>query len=192
VHCSVLRTYLDSSPLHSSITKNAAQNAGYSPDEAEALAQMVLDVDSLPGTQGTDAAAANQHAMAGRKGNGNMQNPCQAYNGAANQLEQDIRRGDQASIAKALHIIQDARSPAHGPFAPWDGGSTIYLSTGPFSPPATIDNVPSLSHMYGDINPGSAAIQDATVTSQDFLKDMLTHDSALDYTGNYFPPSPCQ
>jgi hypothetical protein len=46
--------------------------------------------------------------------------------------------------------------------------------------------------MYGDINPGSAAIQDATVGSQDFLKDMLTHDSALDYTANYLPPSPCQ
>src|SRR6266567_4788676 len=97
----------------------------------------VVNVDSLPGTQGTDAAAANQHAMAGRKSNGNTQNPCQAYNGAANQIAEDIRKGDQASIAEALHIIQDARSPSHGPFGPWHGGSTIYLSTGPFSPPAT-------------------------------------------------------
>jgi hypothetical protein len=46
--------------------------------------------------------------------------------------------------------------------------------------------------MYGDINPGSGAIQEATLTSQDFLKDMLTHDSALNYPANYLPPSPCQ
>jgi hypothetical protein len=33
----------------------------------------------------------------------------------------------------------------------------------------------------------SAAIQDATVTSQDFLKDMVTHDSAPNYPANYLP-----
>jgi RHS repeat-associated protein len=180
------------SPRHYDITRDAALNAGYSPEDAAALAQAVVDVDSLPGTQDTSAASANQHAMAGRKANGNYQNPCQAYNGAAKEIGDDIEQGDQAAIAKALHIIQDARSPAHGPFAPWDGGSTIYLSTGPFSPPSTISNVPSLSHMMGDTFPGSDAIQDATVTSQQFLKDMMSHDSALNYPSNYLPANPCQ
>jgi RHS repeat-associated protein len=179
---------------HRDITTTAAANAGWgSPSDIAALAQDVVDVDSLPGTQGTSAAAANQHAMAGRKnGNGPYQNPCQAYTGAEKQLADDIAAGDTESIAKALHIIQDSRSPVHGPWAPWDGGSTIHIPTGdPFVPDETIDNVPSVSHMYGDLFPGDRALQDATVASQDFLRDLGSHDSALSYPENYLPPSPC-
>ncbi len=44
-----------------------------------ALARRVADVDFREGTQGADAAAANTHAMSGRKSNGQQQTCPQAY-----------------------------------------------------------------------------------------------------------------
>ena len=141
------------SGLHKSITKNAAQQAGYSPEEAERLADQVADVDNRPGAQDADADAANGHAMAGRKPNGKEQTPCQAYHGALHELAHAVEWGD---IPKALHIIQDAQSPSHG-YSIWRGG-------GP-------DHWPGAEHVLADRFPGNQAIDQATVNSETLLRD---------------------
>jgi hypothetical protein len=60
--------------------------------------------------------------MAGKKDNGREQNPCEASNSGLKQLADFIAKG---MLENAVHMMQDARSPSHGPWFPWDGGRTI-------------------------------------------------------------------
>jgi hypothetical protein len=112
------------------------QQLGLSPEEAQQLADLVADVDFRPGSQESDAEAANGHSMAGRKPNGNQQTSCQAYQGTLKELARAVDSGD---IPKALHIVQDAQSPSHE-FQPWYGGVTSL-------------HWPGLFHLVSDFSP---------------------------------------
>jgi hypothetical protein len=81
--------------------------------------------------------------MAGRKdnGKGRPQTCGEAFEGAQQQLADDIKSGDSAS---ALHTIEDAYAGGHRGFQFWPGG------------------LPSLSHERDDWNPSNQAIADAT------------------------------
>lgn len=165
--------------VHVSMTKIAAQNAGYSPGDAAALAKAVADVDFLPGSQGTDWQAANLHAMSGIVPNDDgpdyYQTCDDAYAAAQNQLRHYIEVNNPAAIAAALHMIQDSYSPSHANYAKWDGGS--------------IFGFPGFGHVWGDMfGPGQ---DEATVASQQFLKDLHEHSTALNYPSNYLKPNPC-
>ncbi len=172
---------------HKYITRQAAINAGYSPEAAEALAQAVADVDFRPGTQEAAASAANTHAMSGRKSNGRQQSCSEAFQGSQDQLAQDIMSGD---MAKGLHTVQDASSPSHRGFQPWDGGITLYSPDDPTGTPLA-EHVPSVRHILGDMFPPSASINEAIANSTRFLQDFRNRSSSLGYPSNYFPYLPC-
>ena len=69
--------------------------------------------------QNTDAYHSNTHAMAGLKPNGMPQTCAQAFQGAQQQLIEDINSGD---TAKALHTIEDSYAGGHKGFQFWPGG----------------------------------------------------------------------
>lgn len=168
------------SPWHRRITREAAINAGWTPEDADALAQAVVDFDFLQGSQDTTPEAANGHAMAGKK------QSCQdAYAGAQRQIADSARAGSLKDIARALHIIQDAESESHD-FKSWNGGNSIGWPTDPL-----FDHVPSLGHMIRDAWPSSQGRLNALVNSQQFLRDLRENTSALNYPTNYLPQNPC-
>ena len=162
-------------PLHVDITNNAQRLAGLPVDPG--FSQQVAAVDRRGGSQGTDADAANTHAMggmtAGRKPH--RQTCGEAYQGTQDQLAQDVANGD---LTKALHSIQDAYSPSHYGFQFWDGGYTSL-------------HIPSLGHMYGDFFPPQSAIDAATDASVQFLRDILQNPNGPIDPRRYLPAHPC-
>src|SRR6185312_15911090 len=113
--------------IHQWETWNAAIEAGYSPDAAYQLMNAVIGADFSPGSQGTDPASAHKHGMGGRKDkNHDPEDRCQAYNGAKNALNQDIKgaeAGNQQDLADALHLIQDSYASSHN-YQLWNGHYT--------------------------------------------------------------------
>jgi RHS repeat-associated protein len=165
---------------HRNLTNIAAQNAGYSPEEAKALADGVVDVDFLPHSQDTDGDHTNMHAMSGKKPDGSYQSCAEAYAATQAQLARYIANGNSAAIAAALHIIQDSYSPAHSGYQPWNGGYSGLHIPGPV-------------HGWGDIVADhSKARLDALVASQQFLRDLREHSSALKYPSNYLKACECK
>jgi hypothetical protein len=165
---------------HRNITIQAALNSGYSEVDAKQLAELVVNVDFLPGSQETDANDTNLHAMAGTKADGTYQTCQEAYAATQAELAKYITNGNPAAIAAALHIIQDSYSPAHAGYQEWHGGYTKY-------------HIPGLAHMYGDaVKDYSAARSHATVASQTFLRDLLGKDSALSNPANYLAACGCK
>ena len=158
--------------VHVLLTNLARAGAGFPPGAP--TGSDVADVDGRPGALGTDAATANSHGMAGRKPNGQMQNCQQAYQGALKQLL-DAATGD---LAKALHLIQDAYSPAHYPFKPWYGGYTAF-------------HLPSPLHGVQDLWLGSAANAAVTASTM-FLNDILQRSGNPIDPSKYLPPNPCR
>src|SRR5438034_5543787 len=163
-------------PLHVRITNDALQATGLSPDPG--MEQQVAAVDFRDGSQGTGANAANTHAMAGRKPNGNKQNCDQASQGTQQQIIDDVNSGD---LTKALHTIQDAYSPSHYGFQFWDGGWGWF-------------HIPSLGHIEGDFKPPQSAVDAATNASAQFLRDITQNPSGpfgpID-PSRYLPANAC-
>lgn len=164
-------------PRHVQITNDALRMAGLSPDPG--MAQQVAAVD-LRTSQGTDADATNTHAMSGiTSGRKPHQQSCEeAFQGTQDQIARDVNAGD---LTKALHTIQDAYSPSHYGFQPWDGG---------FSPL----HIPSPGHMRGDFFPPQSAIDAATAASAQFLRDITQNPSGPFGPINprrYLPANPC-
>jgi RHS repeat-associated protein len=167
-------------PWHQGITTGAAVLNGYSLVEAMALAWETAWVDfrGCPGhncSQNPDAYHANTHAMRGRKPNGNPQTCEQAFEGAQQQLIDDVNSGD---IPKALHTIEDAYAAGHQGFQFWPGG------------------IPDDAHEAGDWNPSAADVAAATAAATAFLKDLNSNRDQLHRgqpidTSKYFPSRPC-
>jgi RHS repeat-associated protein len=162
-------------PVHVRITNNARQAAGLPPDPG--MGQQVAAVDRRQGSQGTDADAANTHAMggmtAGRKPH--KQSPCEAYQGTQDQIIQDVNAGD---LTEALHTIQDAYSPSHYGFQFWNGGYTFL-------------HIPGLGHMYDDFFAPQASIDAATNASAQFLRDIMQNPNGPIDPSRYLPTNPC-
>jgi hypothetical protein len=84
------------------LTAAAATDAGYTLNDALALAQRVCDVDK--GTQSDSPQDTHQQATGDRKENGYYENCWQAYDGAEGLLR---RLMQENKLAEALHLIQD-------------------------------------------------------------------------------------
>ena len=106
-------------PVHVAETYLGALAAGDTSSDALNLAIAVANVDFQQGSQDTDAAAANGHAMAGTTNGWQYQNPEQAYEGAQSELLNNAMNGNDAA---AIHAIQDSNSSSHDyqPWQPWN------------------------------------------------------------------------
>ena len=126
-------------------------------------------------SQNTDAYHSNTHSMAGNKPNGKPQTCMQAFQGAQQQLVDDINSND---IPKALHTIEDSYASGHRGFQYWPGG------------------MPTWQHEKGDWNPSDEAVQDAVAAATQFLHD-FDYNRQQQQAGNnvdmskYFPSNPC-
>jgi RHS repeat-associated protein len=179
---------------HHDITYQAARDAGWSPRDAETLAQAVVNVDNLTGSQEASADAANMHAMAGRKPNGNMQSCTEGFRGSRDLLLKDVAQNDLDGLSKALHIIQDSNSPSHMGWQPWDGGSTIYVPTDAGLPSVPfVEHVPTVGHMIGDLFPGEANRSQALAMSTSLLREVVraAHGGDPINPASYFSADPC-
>ncbi len=160
-------------PNHRVISREAGEAAGLSPEAAQALANAVADVDYRPGSQGTDAASANTHAMSGRKPHRRLrwQRCDEAYQGTQDQIQQAMNSGD---IPQALHTIQDAWSPSHQGYPRWYG-------------------IPTPVHVWGDTFPPQFNVTQALINSTQFLEDLAAFRSGGPplNPANYLPPNPC-
>ena len=86
----------------------------------------------------------------------------QAYQGALNSLNQDIQgaeQGDQESLAKALHLIQDSYSSAHS-YKLWNGNQLTHLLQGGdllYHTDATVASFALLEALEGNLTVGQPA-----------------------------------
>ena len=111
--------------VHYQVTVEAAEASGMSWADAQAWALAVMLADFIPGSQGTGMRNTALHSMAGRKDNGNMESCQEAYQQAANFINQIDNSGTTiAQLALALHSIEDSYSPAHQ-YRPWNGNLTM-------------------------------------------------------------------
>ena len=114
--------------------------------------------------------------MSGRKSNGKPQSCDQAFQGAQQQLIDDINSGD---TSKALHTIEDAYAAGHRGFQNWPGG------------------IPNEAHERGDWNPSLADVANAAAAATQFLSDLQSDRQSLGRgdpidTAKYFPSRPCE
>jgi hypothetical protein len=77
-------------------------------------------------SQNTDANHSNTHSMAEGSPMGKLQTCEQAFQGAQQQLVDDIKSAD---IPKALHTIEDSYGGGHKGFQLW-----THITAGPFIP----------------------------------------------------------
>jgi RHS repeat-associated protein len=145
-------------PQHMAITMEAALLSGYSPADALLLSLATVNVDFRKGSQGTDAYSSNTHAMSGRKPNGEPQTADEAFQGAQQQLIEDINSND---IAKALHTIEDSSAEGHRGYQYWPGG------------------IPDVDHEKGDWNPSMGDVTAAVGLAAQFLQDLKSNREQL-------------
>jgi len=163
-------------PLHRRMTNSAAKAAGYSPEEANALAKQVADVDYRRDSQNADPAHANVHAMAGRK-----QSCEQAYEGSGKAIADALASGD---IPQAVHTVEDAY--AHN-FRPWNGGRTYSAPT--TVGPVTLEHVPALRHLIRDSIPFTPSYNRAEDAARRLLRDIRS-GSPIN-ASSYLPSQVC-
>jgi RHS repeat-associated protein len=149
---------------HAIVTYDAAIEAGFPSSVAHALADAVAAVDSRPGSQGTDAASANMHAMAGEN-----QKPLDAIRATLRLIRVSLANCD---IALALHAAQDFATPLHRGIA-WDGGKfTYYMIT---------------EHVPADVFPSKEVQTEAYFRSFNLLmqyKEMIEQCQNCDFEGH--------
>jgi RHS repeat-associated protein len=129
------------SPVHRDITMVVTGRAD--------LAQMVVDVDGLPGSQ--DPGLAHWHAM--RPPWRSPESNREFYEW---YVESSLARCDDAGLARALHAVQDSASASHAGMI-WDGGFTRY-------------HIPTLSHVIQDTWPTPYEREDAIEKSKAIMK----------------------
>jgi hypothetical protein len=133
---------LFSFPVHVSITNAALGNDTSFPG----LGLNVAGVDFLPGLQ--DPVNSYMHAMSdGTTG----QSVAQAQALYDQYVNAQLATCTQLGLARALHAVEDSAAEGHSGFHPWEGG------------------IPSLSHMWGDFFPSSAAVAEATQKARDVI-----------------------
>lgn len=130
---------------HRVITYVAAREAGYTDEQASAIAEEVVAVDT--GTQGTSPGDTVQHGM-GSFGTSKHD----AINAARDYIEGSYTRGD---LAGAIHAAQDLVTPSHS-------GNTW---GGPF-----YDIGESLKHLWEDMFPSEETVQDAFDVTTELLE----------------------
>jgi RHS repeat-associated protein len=154
-------------PEHVSIT-----NAALGDDTSfPGLGLNVAGVDFLPGLQ--DPVNSYMHAMSdGTTG----QTVAQAQALYEQYVNAQIASCTQLGLARALHAVEDSAASGHSGFHPWEGG------------------IPSLSHMWGDFFPSSAAVEEATQKAREviarFKQQCSCHKSSTSSPAPGDPGSP--
>lgn len=121
-------------PLHYLVTYSATLPFG-GPALSSILALQVVLADV--GTQGTDAASANRHAMAGwiiEKGKYRWQTPQEAEECTKKFIHDSLNKGN---IADAIHATQDLATSVHAGQI-WNGSITREHLLGDISPSSII------------------------------------------------------
>jgi hypothetical protein len=106
-----------SSPWHFAITFVAALNTDHSISDSAKMAAQNTAVDFRKGSQGTDAASTNMHAMRGTTKDGSIQTTAEGHAGTAKVVTDAMKKGD---TALAGHDAIDAAVPLHDGHV-WEG-----------------------------------------------------------------------
>lgn len=130
------------SPWHFLITYVAGVRTHHGLFGSLKLAWKNPAVDFRKGSQGTDAAHTNMHAMAGTKPGGAVQTAAEARTATAQVVTSAMQSGD---TALAGHAVQDAATPAHEG-KEWKGFGL---------------NATTFKHLLGDIFPLPGTIKQA-------------------------------
>jgi RHS repeat-associated protein len=127
---------------HFAITLTAGLMTGHGVIGSTKLAYQATMVDFRRGSQKSDAAHTNMHAMEGRKSNEKLQNATEARQGTHDVVSNAMKSGD---TGLALHAVQDLAVPLHDGHA-WTGvdGSFVKHFIG--------DNFPSLKTVGNALN----------------------------------------
>ena len=150
-----------SSPFHILLTYIAARREGFSFRQSASLAWKNAWADK--GTQGTSSDHTNQHAMIGLKSDGARQTPAEARQGTATVIGQNVAKNTVTSVAKALHTIQDAKTPLHQD-RPWTGEQSI----------GTI-----VRHVLADVFPSPQTIGEAYRATVETLREVKANNGGV-------------
>ena len=129
---------------------NSAIAAGYSLLDALQVAWGVVKVDR--GTQGTDPAVTQIHAMGGQIRPGIYQSCAEAYSNSSAALGQDLylaKGGDRDALYRAVHRVQDSYARGHG-YRPWNGNLTLNHVNGDSESPSVFARR-ATTELLGDI-----------------------------------------
>ena len=153
------------SPWHFFITYAAGVSTGHGLFGSLKLAWKNTAVDFRKGSQGTDAASTNMHAMRGTNPDGTAQSAADAKTAAAQVVTDAMQSGD---TALAGHDVIDAATPLHDGQI-WDGGGL---------------NMDTVKHELGDFFPSPGTIKNAYENE----KSVLQGTNPLAPTSNPAPP----
>lgn len=129
-------------PWHFLITYVAGVRTHHGLFHSLKLAWKNAAVDFRKGSQGTDAANTNMHAMAGTKPDGTVQTPAEARTATTQVVTNAIEGGD---TAVAGHAVIDAAIPAHDG-KEWKGFGL---------------NGTTVKHILGDLFPSPGTVKQA-------------------------------
>jgi RHS repeat-associated protein len=134
---------------HFAITLAAGLMTGHGVIGSTKLAYQATMVDFRKGSQGSDAAHTNMHAMEGRKPDGKLQNASEARQGTHDVVSKAMKSGD---TGLALHDVQDLAVPLHDGHA-WTGVNGSFVK-----------------HFIGDNLPSQFTVVNALVNSVQVLQ----------------------
>jgi uncharacterized protein RhaS with RHS repeats len=145
------RSGLLAAPWHFGLSLVSGLKSGMGTGGSLSFAWNSMAVDFAPGSQGFDAAATAQHAMAGVLPSGRPQTSQEAINAANEFIQSNKNCGD---FAKAAHAAQDLATPGHTG-QPWTGFGW---------------NWETVSHILGDLFPSPSTIGQAYRNTLGVLK----------------------
>jgi RHS repeat-associated protein len=138
-------------PWHFGLSLAAGLSSGMGIGNSLSFAWNSTAVDFVAGSQGFDATATAQHAMAGVLPDGTRQSPREAISAASNFTQSNKACGN---LAKGAHAAQDLATPGHVG-KPWTGFGW---------------NWDTASHVLGDVFPSPSTIRQAYRNTLGVLK----------------------
>ena len=131
---------------HNEITRAAV---AYASGRCSGLPELVADADFLTNSQAT----GNSHWHAMRDGSpGSSDTVADAERKFSNFVDEQWKNCTCASLARALHALQDSFAKGHEGFKPWAGG------------------IPTPSHVYNDSYPSDEVRKKAEKASADLIR----------------------
>jgi RHS repeat-associated protein len=140
---------------HSEFTDIAAEEAGWSPEAATALAQQVAGVDNLSGSQ--DPANAIWHGMCP---SGVSFIDCSNWFEAYVQTELSKCDKDMDGLSRAIHAVQDSFAAGHRGFQSYGGLGWLAVS----------DLFDGFQHTRGDYMPSDAEQSSVKLATENVIK----------------------
>lgn len=145
-------------PYHGGLSFIASLATGYGIKESSQIALSDIMQDFVEGSQGTDAAHTNQHAMSGII-EGKYQTVAEAEAGWQNfikQMRDAAKSGNLAAAGKALHAIEDSHAKEHA-FNKWRGFGW---------------NKETVKHLFHDFFPSPSDLYSAFLKDLNFLQQL--------------------